>query len=151
MHRWGLFHNAAVALTLAGAIAEVALGSEQGPWRGGQHLSLRVDDGPAEAGARLATMMTTLERLPFALRPFGPARRGLKVLDIDAPPRRLMRALPRVLWSRDDRWLAANGYRRADAARLDLSLTGSVVLDGETYPGGDFTVTEGALLRFLTP
>ncbi len=151
LHRWGVFKNAAVALTLVGAIAEVVAGREQGAWRGGQPLSLSLDDGPARAGARLATMATTLERLPFALRPFGPSRHGLKVLDIDAPPRRLVRALPRVLWGRDDRWLAAHGYRRADAGRLGLSLAGPVVLDGETYPGGEFTITEGPLLRFLTP
>jgi hypothetical protein len=151
LHRAHVFHNASVALTLAGAVGQLATSGDDDAWRRGEHLSLSVDGDPARSGPRLVTMATTLQRLPFGMRPFGPARHGLKILDVDAPPRYLGRALPTLLWGRGEGWLAKNGYRRSDARELRLNLEGPVVLDGEVYPGGKLTVTEGPRLRFLTP
>jgi diacylglycerol kinase (ATP) len=42
------------------------------------------------------------QALPFGLKPFGAPREGLKLLDVDAPPRRLLKALPMVLSGKDD-------------------------------------------------
>lgn len=151
LHRAHVFHNISVALTLAGAVAQVAMSGDETPWRRGEPLTLSVDEGPLRSGTRLVTMATTLQRLPFGMRPFGPARHGLKFLDADAPPRSLARAVPTLLWGRGEGWLTKNGYRRGDARELRLSLEGSFFLDGEVYPGGDITVTEGPRLRFLTP
>jgi hypothetical protein len=99
----------------------------------------------------LAILATTLERLPFGMRPFGPPRPGLKLLDVDAPPRRLAGALSRLMRGDGDAWLDAQGYRRRQARRVDLTLTGPYVLDGETYPAGEVTLTEGPQLRFVIP
>jgi hypothetical protein len=151
VHRARVFKNASVALTMMGALAQLAIGSNQGAWRRGEVLSLAVDDAPPRKGARLVTMATTLNRLPFLMRPFGSSRPGLKVLDVDAPPRSLARALPKILWGRGEGWLAAHGYRRGDAQRLHLTLDSDVVLDGEVFPGGALTITQAAALRFLTP
>jgi hypothetical protein len=151
LHRAHVFHNVSVALTLAGAVGQLASGGADDAWRRGETLSLSVDGEPARSGPRLVTMASTLQRLPFRMRPFGPARHGLKILDVDAPPRHLGRALPTLLWGRGEGWLVKNGYRRGDARELRLNLEGQVVLDGEVYPGGDLTVTEGPRLRFLTP
>lgn len=151
LHRAHVFHNLSVALTLAGAVGQVMAGGDDSPWRMGEHVTLSVDDAPARAGPRLLTMATTLQRLPFRMRPFGPPRHGLKYLDADAPPRHLARAVPKVLWGRGEGWLNKNGYRRGDARKLRVVLEGSMFLDGEVYPGGDLTVTEGPRLRFLTP
>jgi hypothetical protein len=151
LHRSGVVRNASVGLTLAEAVTELMTGAKHGAWSHGEPLSLTVDAGPPRCGRRLVTLATTLERLPFALRPFGPARHGLKFLDVDAPPRRMARALPTVLWGRNERWLGAHGYRRGDARELRLSLEGSVVLDGEVFPGGDMILSEAPALRFLTP
>jgi diacylglycerol kinase (ATP) len=140
-----------VALTLAGAVAQVMTGDDDNPWRRGEQLSLSVDDAPPRSGPRLVTLATTLQRLPFRMRPFGPPRHGLKFLDADAPPRHLARAVPTVLWGRGEGWLSKNGYRRGEAHKLHFQLEGSMFLDGEVYPGGDLTVTEGPRLRFLTP
>ena len=149
LHRARVFHNTSVGLTLAGAVGQFLRGDDA--WRRGEPVTLSVDEEPARGGARLISMATTLQRLPFGMRPFGPARHGLKFLDVDAPPGALALALPTLLWGRGDRWLAARGYRRGDAKRLRLSLEGSFVLDGEVYAGGELTVTEGPPLRFLTP
>jgi diacylglycerol kinase (ATP) len=151
LHRAHVFHNLSVALTLAGAVSQVMAGGEDNPWRRGEPVTLTVDDEPARSGPRLLAMATTLQRLPFRMRPFGPPRHGLKFLDADAPPRHLARAVPTVLWGRGEGWLRKNGYRRGDAHKLRFQFEGSMFLDGEVYPGGDLTVTEGPRLRFLTP
>lgn len=150
-HRSGVFHNAAVGLTLLGAVAEMTAGAENGAWSRGEAMRFAVDGGLSREGARLVMMATTLERLPFALRPFGSSRHGMKFLDVDAPPRKFVRALPRTLWGRNETWLDRHGYRRGDARRLELELDAPVVLDGETYPGGLLTIEEDAPMRFLTP
>ncbi len=147
-HRARVFQNAAVALTIGRAVARTLGGS--GDLRNGEPLTLAIDGGPARSGARLVLMATTLERLPFGMRPFGPAP-GLKVLDVDAPPRALAAAVPKLLWGEDEAWLAARGYRRGPADVLTVSLDGEIIVDGETYPGGDLTITEGRALRFLVP
>jgi hypothetical protein len=151
LHRRRVFRNLAIGLTMADAVFELLVGRGDGVWRRGEPLSLSLDGGRPQDGARMLLMATTLERLPFAMRPFGPARRGLKVLDVDAPPRRLARAVPRVLWGRDAGWLEAHGYRRREARELTLALEGKVVLDGEVYPGGALTIREGEPVRFLAP
>jgi hypothetical protein len=151
LHRHHVFHNLSVAMTLAGAVGQVMAGGDDNPWRKGEHVTLSVDDAPARSGPRLLTLATTLQRLPFRMRPFGPPRHGLKFLDADAPPRHLARAVPTVLWGRGEGWLNKNGYRRGDAHKLCFQIEGSIFLDGEVYPGGDLTVTEGPRLRFLTP
>ncbi len=151
LHRAHVFHNLSVALTLAGVAAQVAAGGDKNTWRRGEPLSLTVDDGVARSGPRLVTIATTLQRLPFRMRPFGPPRHGLKFLDADAPPRALGQALPTLLWGRGEGWLQKNGYRRGDATTLRISVESPVFLDGEVYPGGDLVVTEGPRLRFLTP
>jgi len=151
LHRAHVFHNLSVALTLAGVAAQVMGGGDGNSWRRGEPVTLMVDDAPPRPGPRLVVMATTLQRLPFRMRPFGPPRHGLKFLDADAPPRHLARALPTILWGRGEGWLKQNGYRRGDVRELGVSLEGSMFLDGETYPGGDLMVTEGPRLRFLTP
>jgi diacylglycerol kinase (ATP) len=151
LHRWKVFRNLAIGLTMLDATFELMIGRGDGVWRRGQDLSLRLDQEPPRDGPRMLLMATTLQRLPFALRPFGPAVPGLKILDVDAPPRRLARAVWRVLWGPPSDWLETYGYRRRMAREMKLRLDGDVVLDGELYPGGAITVTEGAPIRFLTP
>lgn len=151
LHRWRVFRNMAIGLTMIDAVFELMIGRGDGLWRRGERLSLRLDGGPPSEGAHMLLMATTLERLPFAMRPFGPARAGLKVLDVDAPPRKLARAVWRVLWGKDTAWLERHGYRRHLVREMRLSLPGDVVLDGEVYAGGDLTVREGPPIRFLTP
>lgn len=151
LHRARVVRNTAVGLTLATALAQFSAGGERGAWRQGEELGLALDGEQMQRGPRLVTMATTLHRLPFAMRPFGPARPGLKFLDVDAPPPRLATAVPKLLWGRGDAWLRKHGYRRGDARQVRLSSPTQVILDGEVYPGGELLVTEGPPLRFLTP
>lgn len=151
LHRAGVFHGAVVALGLAAAAVSLLLGGRGGDWARGEPLDLSLDGGEWLRGDRLVMLATTLQRLPLGMEPFGPTRPGLKVLDVDAPPQRLLSAMRRLLWGDGEGWLARHGYRRGGANEVRLSVPGSFVLDGETYPGGDLVVSEGRPLRFLQP
>ncbi len=71
VHRSGAFHNLAVAVTVAGAVAGALFGGPRGQWRRGVDLSIAVDDEAPRVGPRFLTMATTLKRLPLGLGPFG--------------------------------------------------------------------------------
>lgn len=154
-HRVGAFHGVAVTLALAWALLQTLFGSAKSIWRSGQHMSLRAR--PSEGGdvavddKRYLLLASTLTRLPVGLKPFGRPRAGLKILEIDAPPRRLIRAVPFLLAGSEASWLDAWGYRRFDTKSIELHLDHDFILDGEIYPGGDLTVREAGPLRFVVP
>lgn len=151
VHRIGAYHSLSVALTLAGAALGTLFDSKASPWRRGVEAAVTLDGADQPPGRRFVLIATALKRLPFGLRPFGAPREGMKVLDVDAPPRRLLAALPVVLAGRGDGWLAARGYRRRSANRLDLRVDEPIVIDGEAFPGGRLSVRLGPPLRFLVP
>ena len=97
VNRMGAFQSLSVALTLIGAVLGTVLGATRGRWRTGIALSLGVDGEAPRPGMRFLTMAATLKRLPLGIKLFGRPRYGLKYLDVDAPPRRLLRALPVLL------------------------------------------------------
>jgi hypothetical protein len=140
-----------VGLSVTGALAGTFLGGNRDQWRRGVELTLAVDGGAPVAGPRFLTMATTLKRLPMGLKPFGPPRDGMKVLDIDAPPHRLFRALPAVVQGRSPEWFAEAGYRRHDAEELVIHIDEGLVIDGEVFVGGEIIVRRGAPVRFLAP
>lgn len=151
VNRMGAYHALSVGLTLAGAVLRTLFGGDRNDWRRGVEASVGLDGASARAGARFLVLATTLKRLPFGIAPFGPARDGLKLLDIDAPPRRLLAALPAVLSGRDAPWLERCGYRRGEGAVIAVSSPAPVVIDGEAYPGGKIVVRRGTPVRFLAP
>lgn len=146
-HGLGLFDNAAIAITLAGAAIQTFAGS--GGWSGGESASLSVDDG--ERKAWFLMMASTLKRLPLGIKPFGEPRVGLKVLTVAAPPRRLVHAIPRILTGSEAAWLPAAGYERHNVDAFSAAFEGDFVLDGEIFRGGHLTVREGPRLEFVTP
>lgn len=154
-HRARLFGGLAVGAALGGAGARTALGGRTGPWRSGVALRVRPDAASSiEEGwddTRFLLLASTLERLPLGVRPFGPPRPGLKVLEVAGSPARLRAALPLILSGRDRPWLAAAGYRRLDVERLHLGLHTPYVLDGEEFAGGELLLSRGAPLTFVTP
>ena len=148
-HGLGVFDNAAIALTLAGAAMRTLIGRGEGSWRQGE--SVEASFGPSGPQDWFLVLASTLKRLPLGLRPFGEPRDGLKVLSVTAPPKRLIRATPRILAGRMDPWLRDAGYHRDDLTRFDLTFDGDFVLDGEIFRGGDLTVREGPRLEFVVP
>ena len=150
VNRLGAFQDLSVALTLVGAVIGTLVGATRGKWRAGVPVTSSVDGEKARSGMRFLVMASTLKRLPLGIKLFGRPRYGLKYLDIDAPPRRLLRALPVVLSGRRSRRLRARGYRRGDAQELRFETDQPFVLDGEVYQtGGGMTVRLAPPLRFM--
>lgn len=144
----GLIDNAAVAVALAGVVTRTLLGGSNDPWRRGEAANLSIN--PGERMWFLA-VASALKRHPLGLKPFGEPREGMKLISVEAPPRKLVPALPRLMRGDDSAWLADHGYRREDLTAFDVSFAGDFVLDGEIYRGGDLTVRQGPELEFVIP
>jgi diacylglycerol kinase (ATP) len=149
VHKVGFFHNLAVVVTIATAAVGALFGGARDEWREGVPAKLSLDGEAQPIGERFAIVATALKRLPFGLKPFGAPREGLKLLDVDAPPRRLFKALPMVLSGRTIPALEGLGYRRRDPAFVSLGGGAPFVLDGEVFEGGELTIGLGPALRFL--
>lgn len=148
-HRMGAFGSASVALTLAASVAQSMAGRSDRGWRAGEPMRLGLGGEAATDRARFLVIASTLETLPLGLKPFGPVRPGLKALAIDAPPRRLMAALPPLWTGAQPAWLEGAGYVRRDGG-LEMAFDGEYVLDGEAYPAGALTVRQGPVMEFVT-
>lgn len=147
-HGVGIFDNAAIVLTMAGAMGRTLLGGPTDPWRMGEPAELSCVPDQRDW---FLVMASTFKRFPLGLKPFGAPREGLKALSVSAPPARLMQAVPTILQGRDADWLGPAGYRRHDLDSFDMSFPGRFVLDGEIYAGGELTVRRGPELEFVIP
>ena len=150
VHKAGAFHSIAVAMSVLGALVGTVMGGKRDQWRAGVPLCLAIDGEETRTADRFIVLATTLKRLPFGVKPFGPPREGLKFLDVDAPPRGLPGAFPALLAGKDSAWSPRNGYRRGDASTLRITTEQPLVVDGDVYDGGcGVTVTLAPMLRFL--
>ena len=150
VHKAGAFHSIAVAMSVLGALVGTVMGGKRDQWRAGVPLCLAIDGEETRTADRFIVLATTLKRLPFGVKPFGPPREGLKFLDVDAPPRGLPGAFPALLAGKDSAWTPRNGYRRGDASKLRITTAQPLVVDGDVYDGGcGVTVTLAPTLRFL--
>lgn len=150
-HTAGAFNSFAVGLSLFWGIAQTLFGGHANEWRAGEAMRLRLGEAAPIDRNFYILFSSTLERLPLKLKPFGAVRPGLKTLAVDAPPKRLARAVPALLRGSEAAWLERDGYRRHDVAAFTVALDGGFILDGELYEGGTLTVRQGAPLTFVTP
>ncbi|TPG42794.1 diacylglycerol kinase [Sphingomonas koreensis] len=149
-HRAGAFSGLAVGMSLTLAITQTFFGSATNVWRVGERMRLSSDQGEADRPFYIV-LGSTLERLPLGLKPFGRERKGLKVLAVDAPPKRMALSVPALLAGSEADWLKKAGYHRGDPRSFELSVENGFILDGEHYPGGDLTVRIGEPLHFAVP
>lgn len=155
-HRVGAFHGVAVSLALGWAVLKTIFGRASNPWRAGEHIRLNArstDAGPVLSldDRHYLLIASTLKRLPVGLKPFGTPRSGLKMLVVDAPPRRMVRAVPMLLSGSESAWLERSGYHRRMVDQLEIRLDHDFILDGEIYPGGELLVSHAPVLRFVIP
>ena len=151
-HSLGAFEDVAVALTLAGAVFRTLLGGPRSGWRAGEPMRIGFGDATCRTGDVFLLLASTLERLPLGVQPLGPPDRGrMRSLAVEAPPRRLLDALPRLLSGAETPWLSEAGYHQRVDERIEVALDTSFVLDGETFPGGEFSLRLGAPLEFVAP
>jgi hypothetical protein len=147
-HGLGFFDSAAIGVTIAGAAWRTFLGDRHEPWREGDEAQLSFTE---RGGRWFLVLASTLKRFPLSLKPFGEPHEGLKVLSVEAPPKRLARAAAQVLQGRDPPWLAACGYRRDDLPAFEIRFPGHFVLDGEIFEGGALSIREGPELEWVIP
>lgn len=158
-HRAGVFNALTVVLATIGAIGSTLFGTANSKWRRGSRIALRYTDGVvAMNGAgthtdanRYVMLASTLERFPAGLKPFGHTRPGMKTLVVDAPTRALAVVAPALLSGSEARWIEQRGYHRIDADAVEIDLEAGFILDGETFPGGAYTLRRAVPLRFVAP
>jgi diacylglycerol kinase (ATP) len=158
-HRAGAFNSIAVGLALAWGIGQTLFGRGTSAWRAGSRIGLGFDDRavrmhdtrPDGTDDRYIMLASTLERLPLGLKPFGSQRPGLKLLVVDAPPRRLAMMLAPLLAGRETRALEKHGYHRVDASTVTIDTDTSFIHDGESFPRGQYVLRRAPALRFVVP
>ena len=151
VHRLGAFRGLAVAMSIGAAVAQTMFAGSGNPWRRGERMRIDLRDGRRIDHRLYLMIASTLERLPLGLKPFGRVRSGLKLLGIDAPPRRMMVSLPALLAGSEAAWLRRAGYHRGDVEQLSVTLSGGFILDGEAFEGGGLTIRRGTPLAFFVP
>ncbi|MBZ6378512.1 hypothetical protein B5C34_12510 [Pacificimonas flava] len=149
-HKMGAFNNLAVGVSLAAAIGQTMFGGEQNDWRRGEAMRIGRD-GQLVHDHFYLLLASALNSLPMGLKPFGSLESDLRLLAIDAPPRKVLSSLRPLLFGSDDPLLARHGYHRMGVDAFDLELDSGFILDGELYHGGAFTVRRGTPLRFVVP
>lgn len=158
-HRRGAFNSFAVGLISAWVVLQGMFAGNANPYRQGTRMSIRLGrqrrplahSGRGGTDRRFLTFISTLERFPLGLKPFGPVRPGLKLATIDFPLRRLMSMLPALLAGFHKPWLEEMGAHRADADEIELALEDRFILDGEYFPAGCYVLRQGQPLRFVVP
>ena len=150
VHKAGAFHSIAVGMSVLGALWGTVMGGARDQWRAGARMCLAINGEETRTADRFLVLATTLKRLPFNVKPFGPPREGLKFLDVDAPPRRLPGAFPALLAGKESAWSPRYGYRRGDAEKIRITTEQPLVVDGDVYDGfGGVPVAVAPPLRFL--
>ena len=156
----GVGEGAGALLRTAAVIGRSLLAAIAGPqrteWRAG--TPLRVSVGAADAGKetrRFLFLATTLEHFMLGVWPFwGEGEGTLRHLDVEAPPKRLSRALVPALRGRPKPWMEEAGYRSGRASMLRLRLAEPFIFDGEAFEAGPdrvVTIEAGPMIEFLSP
>lgn len=159
-HRRGAFNSFAVGLSVLWAMIQTLFGRLGNPWRSCTPMRL-IDrhtgrelpyTGPGNPDERFMAVATTFEKFPLRARPFGSdVAPGMKLGVIDWPVRWIIALLPAILFGLNGRFLQRRGAHRLSANAVDLELGGSFILDGESFPAGDYLLEEGPQLTFVVP
>ena len=128
--------RAQVPLAIAMTVRRLLVGEERRQLRLGVGVRLGVDGNAPREGRRLVGLATSLQaRLLPGINPFwGGAEGAIRWLDIDAPGKRLLLALPFVLTGRPRSWMREAGYRSGRAQCLSIELRTPVIIDGDAFP-----------------
>lgn len=148
LHPRGVLSAPAVAAAFALTLAQT-LRHDGADLLAGEKMALDGEDG-----SRFLFLCTTLEKLMMGVWPFWERGGGMHYLRVDAPPKRLRRAMLPLLRGRPQPWMPASGYGSGRAGRLEIRLGAPVILDGEAFaPGADgrILLSPGPQLEFLRP
>ena len=157
-HRLGAFDSLAVGATTAWVLAQALFGSDRNRWRSGSEMTLRTGAERREVPRsrwgdpkrRLFVLAAALERFPFGAKPYGDLK-GMKLVVLDHPRRRVLATIPAIAAGWDSDWLAPNGIHRCATERIEIALTDRFILDGEAFPAGRYEIVPGPALSFVVP
>jgi diacylglycerol kinase (ATP) len=158
-HKLGAFNSFAVLLTALWGVLQSLFASRTNPWRRGAGMEIRLDEqgkllahsGLGDPARRQLLFAATLERLPGGIWPFGPYRRGLKLLAIDRLARRTAALIPAAAFGWIDLASQKNGIHQTCADHFTLKIDDQFILDGEAFPAGEYRVAQGPELEFVVP
>jgi hypothetical protein len=148
----------APALTLAMTAGRALLGGPAGPEDEDRldrpvEMTVTADGRAVGRGLHVAALVTTLEKLVFAARPFPPGKpESLKAAVFLHPPPGLLRWLPVILWGRKDGRRLPESVRLFHAETLEIDTDDPLVLDGERImpPSREpLRVETGPVFQFL--
>ncbi len=159
-HRLGAFNSLAVGVTTLWGVLQVLFGTRANPWRRGVQMDLRLGQGrvpfqhsgQGDPARRQLLLVSTLERFPARLKPFGALRKGLKLAVIDQLDRLTTLLMPIVMlgWASSPR-LRDRGFHQVSAAQFEMELDDQFILDGEAFPPGRYRIEPGPELEFVAP
>lgn len=158
-HKLGAFNSLAVGVTTLWGVIQALFGSRENPWRRGARMDIRLaPDGVPLAHSQVGDpqrrqflLVSTLERFPAGIKPFGSLRKGLKLAVLDQIPRRLTVLLPAVLMGWSPARLRDRGFHQLTASAFEIELDDQFILDGEAFPPGRYRVEPGPELEFVAP
>ena len=158
-HKMGAFNSVVVGVMFLWGAMQILFGGKKSPWRRGVALDITLDEDDAKLGhsglgdpaRRQLLFVSTLERIPAGLKPFGRHVKGLKLAALDQLSRRTAALLPIIVrgWTPDN--LAEKGFHQVATNGFRMELDGSFVFDGETFPPGRYRVETGPELHFVAP
>jgi hypothetical protein len=154
VHAQGLFQKSAVMLTLALSAAQSLRATSRERWLAGDLMSVGIDTDDTREGARFLFLATGLQKLFFGIWPFWDEQGAkLRYLDVDAHPKKLIRAGAALLRGHAPQWMRdSEQYRSGGATRIALQLSHRFVLDGEVFepgPSGQIFLKAGPSMEFV--
>jgi hypothetical protein len=160
-HRAGAFESLAVGVTSAFGVVQAIIGFGSSPWRNSYPIRIHTGDGLDELprcahgtpDSRYLVGISTLTHFPFGLRPFPKILEENKLNHFvyDAPLRRAAAMFLPIMFGSDPAFLGKIGIHRGTTSQIMLEFSDSFILDGETYPGGNYRVRLGPELHFIAP
>lgn len=153
VHRMGLSGDPAHLLIMTRFLW--ALARRQDALVGPLSTTIRADRSGAVSKDLLLLLITTLDRLILGLRPFWSQGCGpLRLTAVSAGPRRLLCALPALIYGRDNSCVTArNGYLSCNAREIQLDMDGGFAIDGELFAAdprsGPILIQDGGVAGFV--
>lgn len=162
-HRLGAFNALAVVTTAIWALVQSVTASRSNPWRKGARMQIGIGpqnaplghSGHGDPAYRQMLFASSLEQLPGGIRPFGAVQAAgpaqFKMLAIDQISRRTTALIPAMLAGWVTRGLRRRGVHQLAVSSLTLTLDQPFIVDGESFPAGDYLLETGPHLRFTAP
>ncbi len=158
-HKLGAFNSIAVAVTTLWGVLQILFGTRRNPWRRGVELDLRLGEnraafqhsGKGDPARRQFLLVSTLERFPAGLKPFGALRHGIKLAVLDQLSRLATMMIPVVMLGWTSPKLRDRGFHQVSAPQFEMELGDQFILDGEAFPPGHYRVEPGPELEFVAP